>query len=368
MSEHLYVDSVRVDAERLEPFAQGLTSERRAVLQPLITFLRQWWSSEEYVTVQTSGSTGTPKRIRLTKCAMRRSGLRSNRYFHIEASTRLLLAMNLRYIGAKMMVVRALLAGAELIVVPPSSHPLATLSAAPQFVSLVPLQLHHTLEVPAERELLSQAEQLIIGGGAIHPTVEAQLSTLPVAAYATYGMTETISHIALRRLNGPHTSPLFYPLEGVHLSQGSDGELIIEDRLLYPEGLSLTTHDLVELYPDGGFTIEGRADNIVNSGGVKISPEPIERKLSATLDIPLAISWIADAALGQKLVLVLEGDNLPEALEKRLDETCEQLLPPYHRPKEIRCVAQLPHNDNGKLDRRALQQLLGATSAQHSHS
>ncbi|WP_296929467.1 AMP-binding protein, partial [Porphyromonas sp.] len=204
MSEYLYIDSARVDAERLEPFAQGLTSERRAVLQPLLTFLEEWWGSEEYVTVQTSGSTGTPKQIRLTKCAMRRSGLRSNRYFQIDAGKRLLLAMDLRYIGAKMMVVRALLAGAELIVVPPSSHPLATRSVAPQFVSLVPLQLHHTLEVPAERELLSQAEQLIIGGGAIHPAVEAQLSTLPVAAYATYGMTETISHIALRRLNGPH--------------------------------------------------------------------------------------------------------------------------------------------------------------------
>ncbi len=368
MSEHLYIDSTRVDAERLEPFAQGLTSERRAVLQPLLTFLREWWSEEEYVVVQTSGSTGTPKRIRLTKCAMRRSGLRSNRYFQIEAGKRLLLAMDLRYIGAKMMVVRALLAGAELIVVPPSSHPLATLSVAPQFVSLVPLQLHHTLEVPAERELLSQAEQLIIGGGAIHPAVEAQLSTLPVAAYATYGMTETISHIALRRLNGPHASPLFYPLEGVHLSQGYEGELIIEDRLLYPEGPSLTTHDLVALHPDGGFTIEGRADNIINSGGVKISPEPIERQLSAILAIPLAISWIADAALGQKLVLVLEGDSLSEGLAKSLDKTCKQLLPPYHRPKEIRCVAQLPHNDNGKLDRRALQQLLGATSAQHSHS
>lgn len=362
MSEHLYIDSVRVDAESLELFAQGLTSERRAVLQPLLTFLREWWSWEECVVVQTSGSTGTPKHIRLTKCAMRRSALRSNRYFHIEAGTRLLLAMNLRYIGAKMMVVRTLLAGAELMVVPPSSHPLATLSVAPQFVSLVPLQLHHTLEVPAERELLSQAEQLIIGGGAIHPAVEAQLSTLPVAAYATYGMTETISHIALRRLNGPHASPLFYPLEGVHLSQGSDGELIIADRLLYPEGSTLTTHDLVELHPDGGFTIEGRADNIINSGGVKISPEPIERQLSATLAIPLAISWVADAALGQKLILVLEGDSLPEALAKTLDETCEQLLPPYHRPKEIRCVAQLPHNDNGKLDRHALQQLLGATT------
>ena len=358
MSEHLYIDSARVDAESLEPFARGLTSERRTVLQPLLTFLKEWWSGEEYVTVQTSGSTGTPKRIRLTKCAMRRSGLRSNRYFQIEAGKRLLLAMDLRYIGAKMMVVRALLAGAELIVVPPSSHPLATLSVAPHFVSLVPLQLHHTLEVPEERELLSQAEQLIIGGGAIHPAVEAQLSTLPVAAYATYGMTETISHIALRRLNGPQASPLFYPLEGVHLSQGSAGELIIEDGLLYPEGPTLKTHDLVELHPDGGFTIEGRADNIINSGGVKISPEPIERKLSATLGIPLAISWVADAALGQKLVLVLESDSLPEALAKRLDETCKQLLPPYHRPKEIRCVAQLPHNDNGKLDRRALQQLL----------
>ena len=358
MSEHLYIDSARVDAESLESFARGLTSERRAVLQPLLTFLREWWGSEEYVIVQTSGSTGTPKRLQLAKLAMRRSGLRSNRYFQIQAGKRLLLAMDLRYIGAKMMVVRALLAGAELIVVPPSSHPLATLNAAPQFVSLVPLQLHHTLKVPAERERLSQAEQLIIGGGAIHPAVEAQLSTLPVAAYATYGMTETISHIALRRLNGPHASPLFHPLEGVHLSQGSAGELLIEDRLLYPEGPILTTHDLVELHPDGGFTIEGRADNIINSGGIKISPEPIERKLSATLDIPLAISWVADAALGQKLVLVLEGDSLPKGFAETLGETFEQLLPPYHRPKEIRCVAQLPHNDNGKLDRQALQHLL----------
>ena len=341
MSEHLYIDSARVDAESLEPFARGLTPERRAVLQPLLTFLREWWSEEKCVTVQTSGSTGTPKRLQLAKLAMRRSGLRS-----------------LRYIGAKMMVVRALLAGAELVVVPPSSHPLATLSVAPQFVSLVPLQLHHTLAVPAERELLSRAEQLIIGGGAIHSSMEAQLSTLPVAAFATYGMTETISHIALRWLNGPHASPLFYPLEGVHLTQGAEGELIIEDRLLYPDGPRLTTHDLVELHPDGGFTIVGRADNIINSGGIKISPEPIERKLAEALDRPLAISWIADVALGQKLVLVLEGDSLPEGFTETLTEAWQELLPPYHRPKEIRLVSHLPHNDNGKLDRQALQRLL----------
>lgn len=358
MSEHLYIDSARVDAESLEPFARGLAPERRAVLEPLLTFLREWWSEEECVTVQTSGSTGTPKRLQLAKLAMRRSGLRSNRYFQIQAGTHLLLAMDLRYIGAKMMVVRALLAGAELVVVQPSSHPLATLSVAPQFVSLVPLQLHHTLEVPAERELLSRAEQLIIGGGAIHSTMEAQLSTLPVSAFATYGMTETISHIALRRLNGPHASPLFYPLEGVHLTQGATGELIIEDRLVYPDGPRLTTHDLVELHTDGGFTIVGRADNIINSGGIKISPEPIERKLAEVLDRPLAISWIADAALGQKLVLVLEGDSLPEGFTETLTEACQEILPPYHRPKEIRLVSHLPHNDNGKLDRRALQRLL----------
>lgn len=368
MSEHLYIDSARVDAESLEPFSRGLAPERREVLAPLLTFLREWWSEEEGVTVQTSGSTGTPKRLQLAKLAMRRSGLRSNRYFQIQAGKRLLLAMDLRYIGAKMMVVRALLAGAELIVVQPSSHPLATLSVAPQFVSLVPLQLHHTLEVLAERELLSRAEQLIIGGGAIHPTVEAQLSALPVAAFATYGMTETISHVALRRLNGPHASPLFYPLEGVHLTQGAEGELIIEDRLLYPEGPSLTTHDLVKLHPDGGFTIVGRADNIINSGGIKISPEPIERKLAKVLDRPLAISWIADAALGQKLVLVLEGDSLSEGFAETLTEACQQLLPPYHRPKEIRLVSHLPHNDNGKLDRLALQRLLLSLTSYEANS
>ncbi len=262
--------------------------------------------------------------------------------------------MDLRYIGAKMMVVRAAIAGAELVVVPPTSHPLATLSTPPHFVSLVPLQLHHTLETPSERQLLSRVQQLIIGGGAIHPHLLEWLDTLPIPAYATYGMTETISHIALRRLNGTHATQCYYPLDGVQLTLGTQGELIIHDHLLFPNQPPIITNDLAEIHPDGGFVIKGRTDNIINTGGVKISPEQIEQTLSHILRTPLAISWIPDSALGQKTVLILQADIIPD----NLDTILQKHLPPYHRPKEVRLLPQLPHNPNGKLDRKALHRLL----------
>lgn len=355
MAEYLYIEGERIDSKSLEPFTKKLDQTDNKVLRPTIDFLREWWSKSDSMLVQTSGSTGRPKQIELSKEAMRRSAIRSNRYFDIKAGMELLLAMDIRYIGAKMMVIRALLAGAKLSVVPPSSHPLATLTEAPHFLSFVPLQLHHTLQVPRERHLLSQAKSIIIGGGALHPSLEEELLNFPsLSAYATYGMTETISHIALRKLNGSDARDRFYPLEGVKLSRSEEGQLIIRDTLLFPDQAAIVTNDLVELYPDGGFTVEGRADNIINSGGIKISPEQVERQLSQELHMSLACTWVPDSALGQRMVLVLEGSSLPPRLTEKID----QLLPPYHRPKEIRLLPHLPHNANGKLDRHALHQLI----------
>ena len=176
--------------------------------------------------------------------------------------------MNLRYIGAMMVVVRSLVAGLNLIVRPASGHPLSDINEPLKFAAMVPLQVYNTLQVLEEKERLKQTDILIIGGGAVDARLEADIQSLPGAVYSTYGMTETLSHIALRRLNGPAASEHYHPFSSVHLSLSPENTLVIEAPLVCAD--ILQTNDIARIHPDGSFSILGRKDNVINSGGIKI--------------------------------------------------------------------------------------------------
>ena len=311
----------------------------------LYLFLNEWFNDSPVITVHTSGSTGAPKELIARKDQMMQSARLTCEFLNLQAGDTALLCMNLRYIGAMMVVVRSLVAGLNLIVRPASGHPLSDISEPLKFAAMVPLQVYNTLHTPEEKEQLKQTEILIIGGGAVDEALEAEIKSLPIAVYSTYGMTETLSHIALRRLNGNSASNHYYPFSSVCLSLSSEGTLVIGaplvcDKILY-------TNDIARIYPDGSFTILGRKDNVINSGGIKIQTEEIEKVLRPFISVPFVITSVPDPRLGQAVTLLFEGELDIEELKNKVQE----ILSPYNRPKYIRMVDFIPQTGNGKINR-----------------
>ena len=210
---------------------------------------------------------------------------------------------------------------------------------------MVPLQVYNTLQVPEEKERLKQTDILIIGGGAVDAGLEADIQSLPGAVYSTYGMTETLSHIALRRLNGPAASEHYHPFSSVHLSLSPENTLVIEAPLVCAD--ILQTNDIARIHPDGSFSILGRKDNVINSGGIKIQAEEIEKKLRLLIPIPFVITSVPDKRLGQAVVLLLAGQPDIQEMEKGI----QAILEPYYRPKHILVADCIPQTGNGKVNR-----------------
>lgn len=314
-------------------------------LWDLYLFLNEWFDASPIITVHTSGSTGVPKELVVRKDRMMQSARLTCEFLNLQAGDTALLCMNLRYIGAMMMVVRSLVAGLNLVVRPASGHPLSDVEVPLKFAAMVPLQVYNTLRVPAERKRLEHTDILIIGGGAVDDSLEAELKTIPIAAYSTYGMTETLSHIALRRLNGEAASKCYYPFPSVELSLSAENTLIVKAPLICDDVLQ--TNDIACLCSDGGFTIAGRKDNVINSGGIKIQAEEMENRLQPFIPVPFAVTAVPDPCLGQALTLLIAGKPDIKELENKL----QAVLETYYRPKHIFITELIPQTENGKIDR-----------------
>ena len=314
-------------------------------LWDLYLFLNEWFDASPIITVHTSGSTGVPKELVVRKDRMMQSARLTCEFLNLQAGDTALLCMNLRYIGAMMMVVRSLVAGLNLVVRPASGHPLSDVEVPLKFAAMVPLQVYNTLRVPAERKRLEHTDILSIGGGAVDDSLEAELKTIPIAAYSTYGMTETLSHIALRRLNGEAASKCYYPFPSVELSLSAENTLIVKAPLICDDVLQ--TNDIACLCSDGGFTIAGRKDNVINSGGIKIQAEEMENRLQPFIPVPFAVTAVPDPCLGQALTLLIAGKPDIKELENKL----QAVLETYYRPKHIFITELIPQTENGKIDR-----------------
>ena len=317
----------------------------------LEAFLEEWHNDSPYVRVQTSGSTGTPKPMLVEKRRMLASARRTNDFLGLKPDDTALLCMSLDYIAGKMMVVRALERGLRLVSVEPSGHPLASdnINGQLDLVAMVPMQVYNSLQVPEERERLKQIKHLIIGGGAIDEALAEELKDFPHDVWSTYGMTETLSHIALRRINGEEASDWYTPFPSVEVSLSEDGCLVIdapevcEDRLV--------TNDIAELGGDGRFRILGRKDNVICSGGIKIQAEEVERLLHPHLRVPYLLSKRPDEKFGEVVVLLTEGDV------ETAKTVCEAVLPKYQRPKAYVHVSEIPLTETGKPARRQAEEL-----------
>ena len=321
-------------------------------MMSLEEFLEEWNSDSPYVEVKTSGSTGEPKRMLVEKQRMLASAKITCDFLGLKEGDTALLCMSLDYIAGKMMVVRAIERGLRLIVVEPSGHPLGKTNVVPVFAAMVPMQVYNSLQVQGERERLMMIKHLIIGGGAIDEAMAEELKSFPNHVWSTYGMTETLSHIALRRLNGPEASEWYTPFPSVSVSLGQSlttqrGQSLMCSANSAHEGQS----PCVPCVANVPFKILGRKDNVICSGGIKIQAEEVERMLKGHLHIPYLISKRPDKKFGEVVVMLTEGD-VEEA--KRV---CEAVLPKFQRPKAYIHVSEIPMTETKKPARRQAEGL-----------
>lgn len=345
------VDSMPIDSSTYKSL---LTAPKYA---ELASFLDEWFSTSSFIELQTSGSTGAPKKILVEKKRMINSALMTCSFLGLKESMRSLLAMPLKYIGARMVVVRSLAVGMDLVCTKPSMHPMSELDRPVDFAALTPSQASASLEDPKQAALLAECGCLILGGGAVSSELQTGLSSFKGAVWSTYGMTETLSHVALRRLNGDSADEWYRPLDGVQVGTDERGALFIDAPRIAP--VRVQTNDLAQISEDGGFKILGRIDNIINSGGVKIQLEAVEEALAKVISSPFMAVGAPDPVYGESCTLLIEGDGL--GLTHESNEF--HVLDRYARPKHVFSVDSLPRTGSGKPDRaraRAIaERLLG---------
>ena len=356
-------------------------------------FLSEWNNDSDTVLVHTSGSTGKPKPMMVEKKRMLNSARITCDFLGLKPGDSALLCMSLDYIAGKMVVVRSIERHLHLISVSPSGHPLKDINLKDAngkyvnreitFAAMVPMQVYNTLQVPEERERLTHVRHLIIGGGAIDASLEKELRSLPgnIAIWSTYGMTETLSHIALRRINGDEASEWYQPFDSVKISQTDEGCLVIDAPLVCAE--TLVTNDIVEIEPyiynkvenheevenhnkveKLRFRIKGRKDNVICSGGIKIQIEEVEALLKPHLEKPFMIAKKKDEKFGEIAVLLTEDEDLKkvEATIRRLlsgksddsNKSSESKSHKYWIPREYLHVEHLPLTETGKPKRSIL--------------
>jgi O-succinylbenzoic acid--CoA ligase len=343
----------------------AISDHERRVLQ----FAQAWLSGRETFTVHTSGSTGQPKAIPLTREQMVTSANLTCRALGIAPGDRAFVCVSVEFIAGMMMLVRGFEMGLDITIVDPVSRPLAALPADSRFdlTAMVPLQLHETLQGGAhERAILNAMQGILIGGAPVSMALAQQLQQIEAPMYHTYGMTETVSHIALKRLNGPERSDCFRPFDGVDLGLDERGCLRIVSALT--RGETLQTNDLAELYADGSFRWLGRIDNVINSGGVKVQTEKVETALEAWLlayqggaqaNRRFFVGALAHARLGQAVVAVIEGRPFEDqnaaspGLENTLRQHLQQVLTAYEVPRKVYFIDKLIETPTGKIDRRS---------------
>ena len=313
----------------------------------LETFLAEWYSDSPTVLVHTSGSTGKPKPLFVEKRRMEASARITCDFLGLKPGDRALLCMSLDYIAGKMMVVRALTCGLRLIAVEPCGCP--EWEGDIDFAAMVPMQVYNLLQTAEGRKRLMAVKHLIIGGGAIDDAIARELVGFPNQVWSTYGMTETLSHIALRRLSGPDASEWYPPFEGVSLSLNEDNCLVIDAPAVH-DGL-LVTNDIAEM-SGRRFRIMGRKDNVICSGGLKIQIEEVEKLLRPHLSASFMITKRPDEKFGEQVVLLTESKDIDNVAD-----VCRRVLPKYWQPRSCLHVNQLPMTETGKPARQKAQQL-----------
>ena len=296
-------------------------------------FIFEWFNDLPYLEIKTSGTTGKPKTIKIDKQAMVNSALATGNYFDLWPGNKVLHCLPIRFIAGKTMLVRAFILGLDVDFVLPNSRPLKNNTTKYDFAAMVPMQVQNSLSD------LENVKKIIIGGAKISHKLEKQILKLPIEAYETYGMTETITHVAAKRVG----EKAFTVLPNVTISTDEHKCLLINAPRISKN--TLVTNDIVKLISETEFEFLGRFDNVINSGGIKLMPELIEAKLGKYIHSHFFVTGVPDKVLGEKLILVIEGE------EQTLDEAIFNALDKYEKPKEVRFIEKFVETENGKIMR-----------------
>jgi o-succinylbenzoate synthase len=319
-----------------------LSIDQSKIWDDVNQFIADWFSSSDEMVLQTSGSTGEPKSIKVKKEWMKNSAQLTGKTFELMEGDSTLLCMPMKYVAGKMTVVRALELELDLKVIEPCSNPLKNINKPINFAAMVPLQLENSLND------LDKIKTLIVGGGQVNSKLVEKLQNVSTQVYETYGMTETLTHVAIKPLNGPSKSDVFRALDDIHFELDARECLVIHATALNPE--PIVTNDLVDLIDENSFRWLGRYDNVINSGGIKIIPEVVEAKLSSIVpNRRFFIAGKSDKSLGEKVVLVVEG--------KSMDISCKS-LDKFEQPKEIHFIPEFVETKSGKIHRQTTLSLI----------
>lgn len=303
-------------------------------------FLISWFDKRDYITVETSGSTGTPKSIRLKKIDMISSAKLTGKYFKLLPNSRVINCLSLNYIAGKMMLIRSLVLGWDLYLFPVSIEPIKKLKSKFDFIALTPMQLQNSLDN------INYIKTIIVGGSPVNIELRDKILKLESTVFETYGMTETLTHIAVRNLSKNEIE--FSALPGIEFSEINGCLAIDTDHLSFD---TIKTNDVIKLISSKNFIWIGRKDFIINSGGIKINPEKIEKKISSNFTNKFIISSINDKFLGEKVAIVFE-----KSIPKNYNTVIESLLK-YEKPKIVFFLNTFPET-NGKINRLRIKSII----------
>lgn len=314
----------------------------------LYQFLLKWFDNNSYIVVSTSGSTGVPKKMQVEKKKMINSALTTCEYLELQHNMKALLCLPISGIGGMMMVVRAIVCKLDLLFVEPSGYPLKNILCKIDFMAMVPLQVHNLLSEKDGINKIQTIKKIIIGGSSISDHLEDSLRECKNEIYLTYGMTETLSHIALRKLNSCDSSKFYTPLKNVSISLDKRNCLVIDAPNVNDD--IVKTNDIAEINADGNFHIIGRYDNVINTGGIKIQVEELESKIQKLFDFDIAITSKPDDKFGNVIVLLSEKQITKIDFAKYLKK--------HEIPKLIIDNIIIPKTHTGKIDRLKCKKLV----------
>ena len=338
---HFKLNGFHYNREALKEVAYSYIKEGEDFEVAIGEFLADWLDSNETLSAKTSGSTGMPKTIDVNKQAMVHSALTTGNFFHLEPKNAALLCLPAETIAGKMMLIRAMMLGLHLDIIPPKKNLDINLEKTYQFAAMIPMQLQKNLNK------VEKIETIIVGGAPVSKDLKNTIQTIKPTVFETYGMTETVSHIAVKQLNNftdRTQNSLFQVLPGIEISKDSRDCLIIDAKNISED--IIITNDVVKLHSPSTFEWLGRIDHVINSGGVKIHPEVVEDVLANQIDTRFFIASLPDDELGDRVILIIEGEEKPITSHVFAD------LDKYQIPKEIFFLKHFKETHSGKIQRK----------------
>ncbi|MGZ2370008.1 AMP-binding protein [Ancylomarina sp. YFZ004] len=314
----------------------------------IYAFILEWLDDNSHVEAKTSGSTGKPKTIQLEKAKMIQSAKMTGEFFNFRKGDKALLCLSPQFIAGKMMIVRALIWQMNLVCVKPDGHPLSELNMDIDFAAMIPLQVQNSIH---NIDQTNRINTILIGGGVVDKHLDDQLQYLNTHCYSSFGMTETLSHIAIKSLNGSDKSNRYKALGGISLSTDDRDCLKITAPKLLDQ--AITTNDIVNLVSNNEFEWLGRFDHVINSGGIKLFPEQIEEQLASFINLPFFLIGIPDEHLGEKMILLIESNHITDEQKKQIKAKIDSYLEKFQGPRNIFYIPKFERTLTNKIQRKA---------------